>query len=106
MPPSLLRLGDTFQRKRGLARRFRPVDFDHASARQSADAERHVEAERAGRHDRDISGNRLLAELHDRAFAELFFDLAERQVERFSFNFYRHHCPRIAGLECPVTILS
>ena len=44
----LLRLGQHVQRQRGLARAFRPVDLDHAPARQPADAERDVEAERAG----------------------------------------------------------
>ena len=38
----------------------------------------------------DIAGDRLLAQPHDGAFAELFFDLAERQVECFGFDFLRH----------------
>ena len=45
----LLRLGDDVQRQRRLAGRLRPVDLDDAAARQPADAERDVEAERAGR---------------------------------------------------------
>src|SRR5208283_1790944 len=90
----LLRFRDTFQRERGLARRFRAVDFYYAPARQSTHAEREVESERAGRYDGDIARNRLLAELHDRALAELFFDLAQREVERFTFDLYRHRlCP-------------
>ena len=44
----LLGLGDHVQGERGLARAFRPVDLDDAAARQAADAERDVEAERAG----------------------------------------------------------
>ena len=43
-PAHLLRLGDTFERKGSLARRFRAVDFDHAAARQSADAEHALDA--------------------------------------------------------------
>ena len=50
----LLRLGDDVQRQRGLARAFRPVDLDDAAARQAADAERDVEAERAGRDRLDL----------------------------------------------------
>src|ERR1035437_911940 len=87
----LLRFRDTFQRQRGLARRFRAVDFDYAPARQSTHAQCEVESERAGRYDGDIARNRLLAELHDRALAELFLDLAQRrrQVGRFTFDLYR-----------------
>jgi hypothetical protein len=44
----LLRLGDGVQSQRGLAGRFGPVDLDHPAARQAADAERDIEAERAG----------------------------------------------------------
>ena len=44
---ALLRLGDDMQRERGLAGRFRAVNLDDAAARQPADAERDVEAERA-----------------------------------------------------------
>ena len=50
----LLHLGDDLQRERGLARRFRAVDLDHAAARQAADAERDVQAERAGGDDLDV----------------------------------------------------
>ena len=39
----LLRLGDHLQGDGRLARRFRPEDFDHAPAGESADAERRVE---------------------------------------------------------------
>jgi hypothetical protein len=50
----LLHFGDDLQRQRGLARRFRAVDFDDAAARQAADAQRDVQAERAGGHDLDV----------------------------------------------------
>ena len=43
----LLRLGDGVERERGLAGGFRAVNLDHAAARQAANAERDVEAERA-----------------------------------------------------------
>ena len=51
---ALLRLGDDMQRQRRLARAFRPVDLDDPAARQAADAERDVEAERAGRDHLDV----------------------------------------------------
>ena len=40
--------GDGVQRERGLARGLRAVDLDDAAARQAADAEGHVEGDRAG----------------------------------------------------------
>ena len=73
---ALLRLGDAFERECGLAPRVGTVDFDYAPARQPAHSERKVKPERAGRDHRNISLDRLLAELHYRALAELFFDLA------------------------------
>ena len=98
----LLRLGDAFEREGGFARRLGAVDLDHAAARQTADAEREVEPERAGRDDRDVGDDRLLAQLHDRALAELFLDLAQRQVERLAFDLNRHRTPlrKIIRLLC------
>ena len=78
----LLGFGDGVQRERGLAGRFRPVDFDHAPARQAADAERDIEPERAGGNDVDIHRLVVLAELHDRALAEIPLDLGQRRVQR------------------------
>src|SRR5450631_2970959 len=74
----LLDVGDDLQRERGLAGRFRPVDLDHAPARQPAHAERHVEAERAGGDDLDALFDIGIAQLHDRALAELLLDLGKR----------------------------
>ena len=78
----LLRLGDDVQRQRGLAGGFRPVDLDDAAARQAADAERDVEAERAGRDRLDVHRLVVLAEPHDRALAEGALDLGERGIQR------------------------
>ena len=78
---ALLRFGDHVERERGLARAFRTVDFDHAAARQAADAECDVEPERAGRDDLDLHGF-LGAQTHRRALAEGAVDLRERGVER------------------------
>jgi len=51
----LLNFRDDLQGQRRLARRLGPVDLDDAAARQAADAEREVEAERARRHDLDVA---------------------------------------------------
>src|SRR5262249_1545548 len=62
--------------------RFGPEDLDDAPARQSADAEGHVEGERP-RRDRSDRDLRPVAHPHDRALAELTLDLAERDIECF-----------------------
>src|SRR5690606_36116561 len=82
----LLGLGDHLQRERGLARRLGAVDLHHAPARQSADAERVVEHERAGRDglDSDVPG---LAKAHDRALAEALLDGLESGAQRLAAFF-------------------
>ena len=75
-----LRLGDHVVDERRFAGRLRPEDLDDPAARQTADAERDVEGERAGRDRADRDGG-LVVHLHDRALAELPLDLAERDVE-------------------------
>jgi hypothetical protein len=102
----LLRLRDDLQRQRGLARRLRAEDLDDAAARHAADAERVVDADRAGGDGIDRLNGALLAEAHDRALAELLFDLADGQLhglEPFlvlaivavgSVHCWRHAAPR------------
>ena len=76
-----LRLGDDLQRQRGFARRLRTEDFDDAAARHAADAEREVDADRAGGDGLDRLNGALLAQAHDGALAELLFNLAEGDVD-------------------------
>ena len=78
----LLRFRNDLQRQGGLAGRFRPEDFDDAAARHAADAEREIDADRAGGNRVDRLNGALLAEAHDRAFAELLFDLPDGQIDR------------------------
>ena len=80
-----LGFGNGVQRKRGLAGRFRPVDFHHPAARQTADAKRDVEPERARGNGLDIHGLIVFAKLHHRALAELTLDLAQRSGQGFRF---------------------
>src|SRR5262249_100819 len=63
----------------------RAVNLDHPAARQPADAERYVEAERAGGHRLDVHRLHVFAEPHDRALAEAALDLGERGIESFRF---------------------
>ena len=76
-----LLLGEHVQRERGLARALGPVDLDDAALGQPADAERDVEADRAGRDRLDVEGGRR-SEAHDRALAEAALDLRQRGFER------------------------
>ena len=80
----LLHLRDNLKAERRLAGGFGPVDLDHAPARQAADAERDIQAERAGRHHLQIVLDLGLAHFHDRALAELLFDLRQRGGQRFA----------------------
>ncbi len=78
-----LHLSHDLQRQRGLARGLWPVDLHDAPAGQTAHAKRHVEPERAGGDGLDVVGSSGgIAQAHDRAFAELLFDLSERRGQR------------------------
>ena len=88
----LLRLCYAVQSDRGLTGGLRSVNLDDTAARQAADAEREVEADRAGRDVLDRHAG-VFTEAHDRALAELLFDLAERVGERFLF--VRCRCNRL-----------
>ncbi len=59
---------------------FRSVDLDDTAARQAAEAQRHVQRDRAGRDHLDRHP-RLLTEAHDRALAELPLDLEESGIQ-------------------------
>ncbi|MCY1366431.1 hypothetical protein D9M69_533280 [compost metagenome] len=77
----LLHFGDGLQGERGLARGFRAVDLDHATPRQTADAQRNVQAQRAGGDHLDVFQRLAFAQAHDRALAELLFDLGQRGLQ-------------------------
>ena len=98
-----LRLGDDVRRERRLPGRLRPEDLDDPATRQAADAEREVERERAGRDglDPDVAA---LAQLHDRALAELLLDLAERHVE--CLVAIHRRTPLSAVLVCGVVVFG
>ncbi len=81
----LLHLRHDLQAQRRLAGGLGPVDFDDAAAREAAHAKRDVEAERAGRNDREVVGDLRLAHFHDRALAELLFDLRKSGGQRLAF---------------------
>ena len=78
----LLCLCNAVQRNRGLTGGFRSVDLNDSAARQTADAEREIQTDRAGRDVFDIHAG-VFAQTHNRAFAELLFDLTERSGKCF-----------------------
>ena len=71
--PPFLRAGDDVQSERGFAARFRAEDFDDAAAGNARAAQGDIQAHAAG----VDSFDRLIiaVKLHQRAFAELLFDL-------------------------------
>ncbi|MCY1541391.1 hypothetical protein D9M68_770800 [compost metagenome] len=77
-----LHFGDDLQRERGLARGFRTIDLDHAAAGQAADAQRDVQPERPRGNHLDVVRDLVVAVAHDRALAELLFDLRKRGGKR------------------------
>ena len=58
-------------------------DFDDAAARNAADAERDIKTQRTGGDRIHLVGGAGIAQAHDRTFAKLFFDLAQRGCESF-----------------------
>ena len=77
----LLGLGDGVQRERRLARAFGSVNLDDAAASETADAERHVQPERARGDHFELLIVTALTQAHDRAFAERTLNLTQRAVE-------------------------
>ncbi|OQC48169.1 MAG: hypothetical protein BWX60_00119 [Candidatus Marinimicrobia bacterium ADurb.Bin030] len=75
----LLRFGNDMQGERGFTAGFRPVNLHHTAARNTERSQRDIEAQRAGGNGRNISVFRT-AQLHNRALAELFFYLSNRQI--------------------------
>ena len=74
----LLHLRNHLQRQRGLARGFRAVNFNHAAAGQATHAQGNVQAQRAGGNHLDVLDRLAFTQAHDRALAELLFDLRQR----------------------------
>ncbi len=81
----LLDLGHGVQGERRLARGFGAEHLDPPADRQAADAERHVETQRAGRDAFDLGHLSGLAQFHDRALAEGAIDLCDRRLKSALF---------------------
>ena len=76
-----LGFGDGVQGQRRFARAFGAVDLDDPAARIAADAGDDVQGDAAGGNGRDLH-HFLAAQFHDRALAELLFDLRYGVVQR------------------------
>src|SRR5580698_9505625 len=73
-----LGFGYDLQSERGFTAGFRAVDFDDAAAGETADAQREVERQAAGRNDADRHQHVAVAQAHDRTLAVVLFDLRNR----------------------------
>ena len=91
--PHLLGFGDDMQGQGGFARRLRTEDFDDPAPGHSADAQGDVKAERAGGNGHDARQGGAFAEPHDASLAELFFYLADGQVDGPVAVGFRHVNP-------------
>ena len=74
------------QRDGGLAGGFRTVYLDYPALGDAAYAERDIEGKTARGHRLDFL-NLVVAQTHDRAFAELLLDLGKRQFQGISLRF-------------------
>src|SRR5690606_38366379 len=81
----------------------RPENLDDAALGEAANAQGDVEPQRAGRDRLDLDG-RVLAQAHDRAFAEIPLDLAQRRgqslvlIHRSTLNDAKRRSCHDAGL--------
>ena len=80
----LLSFCNSMQSKRCLTGRFRSINFNDTSARETAYAKCHVELNATRRNDRDIF-DRLLTEGHDGTFTVILFDLGDSRLDCFCF---------------------
>ena len=77
---ALLRLRHNVQCQRRLTGRLRPVDLNDSALRHAADAERRVQCQRA-RRNRFHVHLRPVAQAHDRALAEVLFNLGDCRLQ-------------------------
>ncbi len=96
-PAFFLFFGDAVQCQSRLARAFRAIDFHNTALRQTANSKGDIQPQRPGRGGLDILRGIVRAQLHDRALAELPFDLRKRAVERLLpvRVFLAVHCQKI-----------
>ena len=78
-------LGHSMQRQCRLTRTFRAVDFNDPAFGQAADPKRDIQPKRAGRGRLDLGDRVVFAQFHNRAFAELTFDLGQSRIQCFLF---------------------
>src|SRR5690606_37589403 len=78
------------QGNRGLTGRFRTIDFHHATTRETADTERNIEWDRAGR-DHFYRGTLIRAQAHHGTLAELAVNLCQCCFEGLLLVWCRCH---------------
>ena len=80
-PRFALRFGDDMVAQRRLAGRLGSVYFNDTAARDSAHAQREIEAQRPGRDHLNGQLGAGLSQLHDGTLAELLLDLRQGEIE-------------------------
>src|SRR5690606_2101182 len=86
----LLHLCNHLQGQRGFTRRFRAVNFNNATTWQTTDAQSNVQTQGTRGDHLDVMLDVVVAITHDRALAELLFDLRQSGGQRFGT--FRGHC--------------
>ena len=90
VPAHFLRFRNHMQSDGGLAGRFRPVDFDDASPRDTAHTQGDVQRQGPGRDGFHVHFRARFAEAHDGAFAEVLLYLMHSAVKRPQFVIVCH----------------
>ena len=87
-----LRLGEDLQCKRRFTARFRTVNLNNATTRNTANAERRIERQSARGNSGNLKVFGVASKLHDGALAKLLLDLFSRELEHFIFVLSLSHC--------------
>ena len=80
-PALLLRFGNHVQRQRGLAARLGTKNLYYAPARHATHAQRRIQRQAAGGNHCHRNQRRSLPQTHDGPFAEVLFNLRNRQIQ-------------------------
>ena len=99
-----LRLRNTVESNRRFTRRFRPVNFNNTSFRQSANSQRNIKAKRSGRNMVNVH-RYIFAETHNRPFAMRLFEIAQYLCKRLLLVLRRFDARQRLFLLCHVVYI-
>ena len=96
-PTHFLGLRNDVKRETCLARCFGAIDFNDTSAGNPTYAQSGIERDGSGGNNRNPLQGFCLPQFHDRSLTELFFNLRERQFQRFFSVVSRHYSSLFCG---------